>query len=428
MYTYGTGTQANYSGRPLVYPNQVPFDTDLLRESQYRMVDIAMLSQAVLGLPPTVGGSYSGFASGNCAQNGSPNMTVNIGTCSLYILQQMEPIAYGNLGPLTTPQLFKQAINMIAFNSSSLSGGTFVAPSSGNWQYYLIQGQFQTVQVNTVNRPYYNSANPASPNFGNNFDTEIDNIVFSVVQGAASSKTGSLPALPTVSANNVGMFLILVSDTTTTVTNSLISFYPFNFIGTTLPQMPAAIQNQNFSYSADSSASANAVVVAPNPPALAYTAGMRLAAKIANTNTGASTLNVSGLGTQSIILNNGSTLTGGELKAGYIAEFTYDGTNFELLNPSTVTAGFSNPGYVKLPGGFIIQWGITSGVASQAAVLVTFPIAFPNACLSASITPFSSVGNFTAGAALNANPTTTTMSISNQGTTSYGLGWQAYGY
>lgn len=44
-------------------------------------------------------------------------------------------------------------------------------------------------------------------------------------------------------------------------------------------------------------------------------------------------------------------------------------------------------GYQKLPGGLIIQWGKT-GVLSDdaAATVVTFPIAFPNACLSVNLT------------------------------------------
>lgn len=231
-YTYS----GNYSGRPLVYPNEVPFDTDLLRESQYRMVDVAMLAQAIIGLPSTIGGSFSGYASGICTQNASPNMTVEIGTCSLYYIQEMEPIAYGNLGPLTTPLLYKQALNLIAFNSSTLSGGTFVAPSSGNWVYYLIQGQFNTSQINNVSRPYYNANDPTNPNFNSNFDTEIDSITFSVVAGTPSSKSGPLPALPTVSAGNVGMFLVLVSDNTTSIINSLISNYPVSLLAETLPE------------------------------------------------------------------------------------------------------------------------------------------------------------------------------------------------
>lgn len=38
-------------------------------------------------------------------------------------------------------------------------------------------------------------------------------------------------------------------------------------------------------------------------------------------------------------------------------------------------------GYQRLPGGLIIQWGVTSGSGSSGTV-VTFPVAFPNSCAS----------------------------------------------
>jgi len=42
----------------------------------------------------------------------------------------------------------------------------------------------------------------------------------------------------------------------------------------------------------------------------------------------------------------------------------------------------SGNGYQKLPGGLIIQWGITGSVPIDGSLSVTFPIAFPTACAS----------------------------------------------
>jgi hypothetical protein len=64
-------------------------------------------------------------------------------------------------------------------------------------------------------------------------------------------------------------------------------------------------------------------------------------------------------------------------------------------NQSLVAAG----GYQKLPGGLIIQWGLTAASAdnvSAEAVYITYPIAFPTACLG--VNP-STVN----GSALNSN-------------------------
>ena len=328
-YTYGTGSNANYSGRPLVYPDQVPFDTDVLREAQYRMVDVANLAQTILGLPSTFGGSYPSLSSGICTQNGAGDLTVNIGVCSIYSLQQMEPIAYGNLGPLTTPLIFKQFINMIGFSSSTL--GSITAPATvGYSQYYLIQGTPNTEQINSVNRPYYNSANPASPNFNSADDTEIDNITFALVAGVASAT----PTIPTPTGSGIGMFVILVTHGQTAILNANISPYPGSFISTPLPQIPLAVLNNQFNYSADTG-TVNSLIATVSPNVLSYATGMTVYVNAANTNTGAATLNVNGIASKSIVLPNGEALVGGEIQDGMICILSYNGTEFELLNPFT---------------------------------------------------------------------------------------------
>jgi hypothetical protein len=66
---------------------------------------------------------------------------------------------------------------------------------------------------------------------------------------------------------------------------------------------------------------------------------------------------------------------------------TINGTNGITFNDSTnqATAGsslFNSNGYQKLPSGLIIQWGKFTSTVSNSSTAVTFPIAFPNACLS----------------------------------------------
>lgn len=71
--------------------------------------------------------------------------------------------------------------------------------------------------------------------------------------------------------------------------------------------------------------------IANGIPVSSYTAGLRLALLVTNTNTGASTLNYNGLGVRAIFAN-GSPLFSGTMKAGVISLLEYDGTNFQLLN------------------------------------------------------------------------------------------------
>ena len=64
---------------------------------------------------------------------------------------------------------------------------------------------------------------------------------------------------------------------------------------------------------------------------VAYFDGMYFACSIPATNTGASTIDVNGIGVQSIVDRSGSPLTAGELQSGGLYEFRYDGTNFQLM-------------------------------------------------------------------------------------------------
>ncbi len=63
----------------------------------------------------------------------------------------------------------------------------------------------------------------------------------------------------------------------------------------------------------------------------ALTEGMSVKIKFINANTGASTLNINGLGAKSIIKGNGSALSSGNIKAGQICNLAYTGLNFQLL-------------------------------------------------------------------------------------------------
>lgn len=60
------------------------------------------------------------------------------------------------------------------------------------------------------------------------------------------------------------------------------------------------------------------------------------------------------------------------INAPDIASF-FDGAN-DLL---------AENGYQKLPNGFILQWVTTASQSTNTNVNITFPMAFPNACLNA---------------------------------------------
>ncbi|MFD0675149.1 hypothetical protein [Cohnella sp. GCM10027633] len=79
---------------------------------------------------------------------------------------------------------------------------------------------------------------------------------------------------------------------------------------------------------ATATGSANAYAVTLSPALAAYAAGVCVAVKINVANTGASTLNVSGLGTKAILDSKGSAMISGKLKADSVYTLRYNGTAF----------------------------------------------------------------------------------------------------
>jgi hypothetical protein len=89
----------------------------------------------------------------------------------------------------------------------------------------------------------------------------------------------------------------------------------------------------------DSSASANVITLTPSPALTAYYSGLVVTVKMANTNTGAVTINISALGSQAVKKSASVDLAAGTLVAGQTYQFQYDGTRFLLVgHPPSATA------------------------------------------------------------------------------------------
>jgi hypothetical protein len=77
--------------------------------------------------------------------------------------------------------------------------------------------------------------------------------------------------------------------------------------------------------------SPNAYVLTPSPAITSY-AGSSFTFIASFTNTGASTLNVNGLGATALKKNGSIALVAGDIVSGQMYTVTYDGTNFQVLN------------------------------------------------------------------------------------------------
>ena len=102
----------------------------------------------------------------------------------------------------------------------------------------------------------------------------------------------------------------------------------------------AQIQDSEVVYVADTG-TADVYAIALSPAITAYVTGNLFWFKAANTNTGASTINVNSVGAKSIVRTVNAVLVAGDIQANGIYGVIYDGTNFQLTSPITANLEFS---------------------------------------------------------------------------------------
>lgn len=207
--------------RPIVYPQEQvrSFDTieapkDILKATGQQVAD-------VLGQTITV-------AAGLGASQASPaSLTVNIGPGSIYQQSALDPTAAGAI-PVDGGTYFLQGVSWstqtVALSTSQLA--------VGQSQWVLVQATFAFSDIIRAGDPsggvlpFYNSANPSQPlngqgNSGATLPTErAATLTLSLVYGAPATTGSQVP--PSASANNVGLYLILLTYGQTTITTAQI--------------------------------------------------------------------------------------------------------------------------------------------------------------------------------------------------------------
>lgn len=82
----------------------------------------------------------------------------------------------------------------------------------------------------------------------------------------------------------------------------------------------------------DDTGTANTYIIAPNPVITAYAKYQTFKFIAKTANTGASTLNVNGLGVKALVKDVNVALATGDILAGQVVEAIFDGTNFQIVN------------------------------------------------------------------------------------------------
>jgi hypothetical protein len=120
---------------------------------------------------------------------------------------------------------------------------------------------------------------------------------------------------------------------------------------------------------------ANTYVLTPSEPLTEYSTRMIVTFIPANTNGGASTLNISGLGAKTIKTVNGTAVNNGDIMAGWPLVLCFDGTDFRITAPTKnyidqlVTSGAFpvNPGDA---GRFVTNNGVSAFFGDTFGVAV----------------------------------------------------------
>lgn len=137
-----------------------------------------------------------------------------------------------------------------------------------------------------------------------------------------------------------------------------------------------------------------------------------------------------GIATKQYVDGVASTPFATDLEAAALALDTVAVTPGNLGTIFAQSIGAS--GYIKLPGGLILQWGTKTGISGEGEKAVTLPITFPTAAIWGNASAQNSTGALTGGSTVELKSVTTnTLTAFHQalggGETANGFNWMAIG-
>lgn len=406
--------------RLINYAGAIPLETDLLNTNRNTMTAIAKLAAAMFGTGTVVNGlavTQTTFAS----------MQVSVAPGEIYMLANMDGTAYSSLAADTTHQIMKQGISLDAQLLTLTAPGTV-----GFSVNYLIEATFTESDTTPVVLPYYNASNPSTAysgpaNAGTTNNTKRQGLITLVAKAGAAATTGT-QTTPAPDSGYVGIAVVTVAYGAATVVNANISAYSnAPFINTGMLGLIASLLNSppqfdntlkvastafvklaqgNFSGISTPTASVTLTLtqlgslsifngstagqtisfpaVATVPSGYGYWLQNVASVPVTIKANAAELIQVNGIGVGSTSAN---TLTLG------IGESTFLVSNgsgwYEQQGVRAATIAGSNSiaanGWRKNADGTIEQWGSVVTNASGLAT-ITYPIAFPTAAYSGSLT------------------------------------------
>ncbi|MCA3194308.1 MAG: phage tail protein [Cupriavidus sp.] len=297
--------------RQIAYPGQIPLEADLLNSNKYAMVGLAKLSAAILGTATVVNGLA-------CVPTGPASLQVVVNPGEMYSLVATDASAYSSLSA-DAHNILKQGILLDAVTLTCTPPAT-----AGQSINYLIQAAYQDSDTGLVTLPYYNASNPSQAwsgpgNSGAQQATARKGIVNISAKPGTAAATGS-QTTPAPDAGFTGLWVVTVANGQTTITSVNIAQ------AANAPILPTDIlhaMQQSATIVGVDTGAANAYAVSYNPAITGLADGMVLWFKVKTANTGASTLNVNGLGASPVVGAAHSALQGGEMVVGGRAQVVW---------------------------------------------------------------------------------------------------------
>jgi hypothetical protein len=350
--------------RVMVYDGALPQTTDILNTNKFGFVGQAYQNRAILGTNTVVAGLPC------TATVPTPDLHVTVGVGSIYQLDPTDASAYADLG-VDNNNIVKQGI--LATPQVLL-----VTPpaTSGFSQVYLVEAILNDVDAGTAVLSYFNSSNPTQPFAGpansgtSNFTTRTNPCVIALKAGVPAA-TGT-QVTPSPDVGFVGLYAVTVANGQTQITSTNIVQLPSAPFFPTLPSVPSNVLNGSWVYAGQDTGAANAYVitfVAGQPIPSAYVPGMGIKFKALNACTGASTINVNGLGVVTIKRASGVALAANDIISGQIVELTYDGTVFQMVNYLGAAATTNTSTTVNIP--YIADSGTQNAIIATYSPAIT---------------------------------------------------------
>lgn len=239
------------------------------------------------------------------------------------------------------------------------SGEVFTSNGAGMLPSWQAGGGGGSVTVEDIQNETFLKG--STTNIGNDYSLTLDNPISSYVAGqlflftpGADNTNDELGDVATLDVDGLGaQILVIYSFGTTLIAQAGVlianNTYQVLYDGSQFIVLnPASlvigqqITNQSWTYAIDTGAADDYILTIPTlllDPIGGLLPGVKVSFKATNTNTGASTLTINALSPFSIVNNEGTALSSGNIVANSVYELTYDGSSFVLLNPTVGGGG-----------------------------------------------------------------------------------------